>query len=171
MASDVRAPGGWGRALARLADACLVVAKACIGGMALLVTMDVILRLVARAPIQGAYELVGLLGALALAGALPHVQRSRAFIVVETLTEALKGRARARLQRAMLALETLFFGLLAVQFLAGTQAMRSSQQVTDILHLPVWLAYAAITAGFVAVTMVCAWQLVQPLGAEGDDVR
>ncbi|TFY98612.1 TRAP transporter small permease [Ramlibacter rhizophilus] len=171
MAPDLEGRSRWGRALARLSDAWLAFAKACIAGMAVLVTLDVILRLVARAPIQGAYEVVGLLGALALCGALPHAQRSHAFIVVETVTEALKGRARALLQRAMLALETLFFGLLSLQFLAATQAMRVSRQVTDILHLPVWLAYAAIGAGFLSVTLVCAWQLVQPLAREGGDVR
>ncbi|TFZ00591.1 TRAP transporter small permease [Ramlibacter henchirensis] len=162
-AQEALPAGGWGRAVARLSDFCLVVAKACIAGMTLLVTVDVILRLVARAPVRGAYEVVGLLGALAVAGALPHIQRTRAFIVVETLTETLKGAARAWLQRAMLLVETIFFALLFVQFAAGTQAMRVSRQVTDILNLPVWLAYAAIAFCFACVTLVCLWQLLQPL--------
>lgn len=161
----------WGRAVARLSDACLVVAKACLAGMALLVAADVILRLVARAPVQGAYEVVGLLGALALAGALPHIQRTGGFIVVETLTETLKGPARDVLRRAMLLVETVFFGLLSVQFISGTHGMRVSRQVTDILNLPVWLAYAAISIGFVAVTLVCIWQAVQPVRKTEIDVR
>ncbi len=171
MAADAFAARGWARAVARLSDGCLLVAKASIAGMALLVTLDVILRLVARAPIKGAYEVVGLLGALALAGALPHIQRSGAFIVVETLTETLKGAARRVLRRSMLLLETVFFALLAVQFVAGTRAMRLSNQVTDILNLPVWLAYAAISVGFLAVTLVCLVQLFAPAREGAADVR
>jgi TRAP-type C4-dicarboxylate transport system permease small subunit len=170
MAADAFASPPWGRAVARLSDACLWVAKVSIAGMALLVTLDVVLRLVVRAPIQGAYEVVGLLGALALAGALPHAQRTHAFIVVETLTETLKGTARSLLRRAMLLIETLFFGLLAFQFVSGARAMHTSGQVSDILGWPVWLAYAAISTGFVAVTLVCLRQLLSPTAPEPADV-
>src|SRR5690606_38259457 len=134
--------------VAALSDACLVVAKASIGGMALLVTVDVIARWLVRWPVPGSYEVVGILGAFAVAGALPHVQRSGAFIYIETLTEGLPRKGQTWIRGMTLAVETILFAILAVQFLSTAITLSRTGQVTDILALPVWLIYALVSIGF-----------------------
>ncbi|MBW7925513.1 MAG: TRAP transporter small permease [Burkholderiaceae bacterium] len=145
----------------RLSDACLFVAKLAIGAMTLLTVADVVLRILFRAPVPGTYELVSMLGAVGVAGALPHVQRTGTFIFVETVTERLTERASWRLRGLTLAVEVAFFFVLAAQFVFATEAMKRSGQVTDILHMPQWVVYAAVSIGMIAVTAVAALQFIE----------
>ncbi len=59
-----------------LSGACLFVAKLAIAAMTLLTVADVVLRMLFRAPVPGTYELVGMLGAIGVAGALPSRART-----------------------------------------------------------------------------------------------
>ncbi len=140
-------------------QACFVVARLAIAAMALLVTLDVILRMGWRAPIPGAYELVGMFGALAVAGALPHIQRTGSAIVIGFLVEMLSPVAQRRIGKVTLLIEAAFFAVLTHQFRIATQGAYVSGQVSDILNWPLWWVYALSTMGFGVVTLVALWQL------------
>lgn len=143
------------------------MAKLAIAAMALLTVTDVALRMVWRAPVPGTYELVGMLGAIGVAGALPHVQRTGAFIFVETLTERFTKSARRRLRGLTLGVELVFLFILAAQFVLATGAMRRSRQVTEILHMPQWAIYAAVAIAMLIVTAVAAAQFVELVKGQG----
>jgi len=148
------------RVIFGLSDACLLASKLAVVGMTLLTATDVVLRMLIRFPVPGAYELVGMLGAMAVAGALPHVQRTGAFIFVETITEYLADTAKRRLRAFTLGVEGVFFFLLAMQFVLASGAMLRSRQVTEILQMPQWVVYAAVSVGMVVVTIVAFAQFV-----------
>lgn len=150
-----------------LSDACLLASKLAVAGMTLLTVTDVVLRMLLRFPVPGTYELVGMLGAVGVAGALPHVQRTGAFIFVETITEYLADAARRRLRVLTLGVEGVFLFLLAAQFVLATAAMLRSRQVTDILQMPQWVVYAAVSVGMVVVTIVAFAQLVSIIRGRG----
>ncbi|MCO5100924.1 MAG: TRAP transporter small permease [Burkholderiaceae bacterium] len=145
----------------RLSSTCLFVAKLAIAAMTLLTVADVVLRMLFRAPVPGTYELVGMLGAIGVAGALPHVQRTGAFIFVETVTEHFTGSAKRRLRGVTLGVEVVFLFVLAAQFILATEAIKRSGQVTDILHMPQWVVYAAVSIGMIVVAAVAAVQFLE----------
>ncbi len=149
------------RIVFRLSGVCLFVAKLSIATMTLLTVADVVLRMLFSAPVPGTYELVSMLGAIGVAGALPHVQRTGAFIFVETLTERFTESAQRRLRGVTLGVEVVFLVVLAGQFLLATEAMKRSGQVTDILHMPQWTVYAAVSIGMITVTAVAAAQFLE----------
>ncbi|MFA7438853.1 TRAP transporter small permease [Castellaniella sp.] len=137
---------------------CLWISKAAIIVLAGLICTDIFARWAFRAPVPGAYELVGILGALTVVFALPAVQHRHAFIRVEIVTDRLTPRARGRLQGLLAWLEALVFAILAVQFLLSARTTARAGEVTDILRLPQWPVYAAVAVAFALVSAMAVQQ-------------
>ena len=151
----------------RLSGGALVIARLTITAMAVMMVGDVLLRQFFRAPIRGAYEIVGLLGAFSVAFALPYIQRARGHIVTEFLVERLPTRVRRPLAFVTLLLEGLFFVVLTWQFVHAAAAMRLAGQVSDVLHLPYAAVYATLAVAFGLVVLVILQQLQEYRRAPG----
>ena len=113
-------------------------------------------------PVKGAYDLVRVLGAIAMACALPLTKAVKGHIAIEYFFQKLGTRGRAVTDTAMRLALLALFGLLAWQFILQGHTFLRSGEVTATLHMPMfwvpWLAALAclVTAG------VTLWHLLHP---------
>lgn len=139
---------------------------AAVGGLAvagiILVTMaDVVGRQFGHS-VKGAYDLVRVLGAIAMGCALPLTKAVKGHIAIEYFFQKLGSRGRAAMDTAMRLVLLALFGLLAWQFARQGWGFLESGEVTATLHMPMfwvpWLAALAclVTAG------VTSWHLLHP---------
>lgn len=111
------------------------IAGASLVSMMFLTVADVVLRLFKR-PILGTYELVGFLGALTIGFAIPQTSLDRGHVLMDFLTERLRGLPA----RMMFMLTRLLgVGLFAIMgwnlFLMGNDLLAKGE-VSLTLHLP-----------------------------------
>lgn len=132
-----------------------------VAGIVLVTVADVVGRQVGW-PVKGAYDLVRVLGAIAMACALPLTKAVKGHIAIEYFFQKLGRRGRAVLDTAMRLVLLALFGLLAWEFVLQGHAFLASGEGTATLHMPMfwvpWLAALAclVTAG------VTLWHLLHP---------
>lgn len=113
-------------------------------------------------PVKGAYDLVRVLGAIAMVCALPLTKAVKGHIAIEYFFQKLDRRGRAVVDTLMRLVLLALFGGLAWQFGRQGLLFRDSGEVTATLHMPMfwvpWLASLAclVTAG------VTLWHLLHP---------
>lgn len=134
-------------------------AALCVLGMMLLTAFDVVGRLF-KHPILGAYEMVGLLGALTIALAIPSTTRHKGHVAVEFVVEKLPpGLQRAGLIIAN-GLSLALFLLIAWQTFIYAGILRRTGEVTLSLQLPFYPVVYAIAAAALLVAMVLAIEIL-----------
>lgn len=138
----------------------LVMALAIGSGAAVLVMMVLICGdILARAlghPVAGSYDLVQLLGMLAIACALPYTTAVKGHVAVEYFFNKLPRPARTFIDSIMRLLMIVFFVLLAVQSIRYGLRLHASGEVTATLQIPVfWLPYVlALVCGTSALVVL-----------------
>ncbi len=144
----------------------LTYAMAAMGGLAVVgiiaVTVaDVVGRQFGHS-VKGAYDLVRVLGAIAMGCALPITKAVKGHIAIEYFFQKMGRRGRAVTDTAMRLVLLALFGLLAWQFTLQGRNFLESGEVTTTLHMPMfwvpWLVAVAclVTAG------VTLWHLLHP---------
>lgn len=144
----------------------LIHSMAVVGGLAvvgiILVTVaDVIGRQIGL-PVKGAYDLVRVLGAVAMGCALPLTKAVKGHIAIEYFFQKMGRRGRAITDTVMRLVLLALFALLAWQFTLQGRNFLKSGEVTTTLHMPMfwvpWLVALAclVTAG------VTLWHLLHP---------
>ena len=111
-------------------------------------------------PIQGDFELVQVGCAVAIAFFLPWCQLARGNIIVTSLPRAQQAAQRS-LDAAGGLLLAAAMALLAWRAGAGTLDMKAGGEVSMIMGLPLWIAYAAMTPAFAlaaAAGLHAAWR-------------
>lgn len=147
--------------LRTLIQVMAVVGSLALTGVILVTVADIIGRQVGW-PVKGAYDLVRVLGAVAIACALPLTKAVKGHIAIEYFFQKMDRRGRAVVDTLMRIVLLGLFGLLAVQFIRQGLLFRDSGEVTATLHMPMfwvpWLAAlaCAVTAG------VTLWHLLHP---------
>ncbi|HPC18866.1 MAG: TRAP transporter small permease [Kiritimatiellae bacterium] len=141
-------------------------AMATLGGLAVAgiigVTMADIIGRQFGMPVRGAYDLVRVLGAIAMACALPLTKAVKGHIAIEYFFQKMGRRGRAVVDTVMRLVLLALFGLLAWRFVLQGRGFLDSGEVTTTLHMPMfwvpWLAALAclVTAG------VTLWHLLHP---------
>ena len=111
-----------------------------IAGLALVAMMgltgaDVLLRAF-RTPILGTYELVGLLGALAVGFAIPQTTLQGGHVKMDFLTDRLASRGKARLGRLTNLLGLGLFAVVGLNLWDLGDDLRRAGEVTLTLQLP-----------------------------------
>ena len=144
----------------------LAHAMAAVGGLAaagiIAVTVTDVVGRQFGFPVKGAYDLVRVLGAVAMACALPLTKAVKGHIAIEYFFQKLGPRGRAATDTLMRLVLLGLFGLLAWQFAQQGLTFLQSGEVTATLHMPMfwvpWLAALAcgVTAG------VTLWHLLHP---------
>lgn len=144
-----------------LIHAMAVAGGLAVAGMIAVTVADVVGRQFGF-PVKGAYDLVRVLGAVAMGCALPLTKAVKGHIAIEYFFQKLGPRGRAVADTMMrLVLLALFF-LLAWRFALQGKSFLDSGEVTTTLHMPMfwvpWLVAAAclVTAG------VTLWHLLHP---------
>ena len=144
----------------------LAHALAAAGGLAvagiIVVTVADIAGRQAGLPVTGAYDLVRVLGAVAMGCALPLTKAVKGHIAIEYFFQKLGRRGRAVLDTAMRLVLLALFGLLAWQFVRQGAGFLESGEGTATLHMPVfWVSW--LMAGACLVTAgVTLWHLLHP---------
>lgn len=149
------------RFLRRWTHAMAVVGGLAVAALILVTVADVIGRQFGLA-VKGAYDLARVLGAVAMACALPLTKAMKGHIAIEFFFHKLGPRGRTATDTLMRLVLLAIFALLAWQFARQGWNFLRSGEGTATLHLPVfwvpWLASLAcvVTAG------VTLWHLLHP---------
>ena len=144
----------------------LIHAMAAVGGLAVVgmiaVTVaDVIGRQIGL-PVKGAYDLVRVLGAVAMGCALPLTKAVKGHIAIEYFFQKMARRGRAVTDTGMRLILLALFLLLAWQFILQGNNFRNSGEVTATLHMPMfWVSWLVALACLVTAG-VTLWHLLHP---------
>ena len=144
-----------------LTHAMAAVGGVAVAGIIAVTVADVVGRQFGHS-VKGAYDLVRVLGAIAMGCALPLTKAVKGHIAIEYFFQKLGGRGRAAMDTAMRLALLALFALLTGRFILQGKMFRDSGEVTATLHMPMfwvpWLAALAclVTAG------VTLWHLLHP---------
>ncbi|OPX38483.1 MAG: hypothetical protein B1H13_11265 [Desulfobacteraceae bacterium 4484_190.3] len=105
--------------------------------MMILTSADVVLRLF-RHPIPGAYEIVGLLGAVVIAFSLAYTSAERGHIAVEFLVRKFPRKAQSFIAIANNLIGAALFGLIAWQSILYASDLKQSGEVSMTIQMPVY---------------------------------
>ncbi len=130
--------------------------------MMLLTCADVVMRLFDR-PIPGTYEIIGYLGALAVAFALAHTSVEKGHIAVDLVVNLLPPRLQIFMDAVGALLGTILFAALAWQSALYALDLRQSGEVSATLGMAVYPFAAGIAAGCALLCLVLAAELVRSL--------
>jgi len=154
------------KAVSRLAGWANAVAAAAVVFIMLLVTADVILRYFRR-PIPGVYDAVGLLGAAAIAFALPYTTLKKGHIAVDVLVRKLPWIARVTVNVVNTLVSLALFGLLAWQSVLYAQDLKASGVVSPTVQMPTHPFVYGVAVGSALLCVVLFIELLRQFrGAE-----
>lgn len=132
-----------------------------VAGLILVTVADVVGRQFGHS-VKGAYDLVRVLGAVAMACALPLTKAVKGHIAIEYFFQKMGARGRAAMDTAMRLVLLALFGLLAWQFALQGQRFLDSGETTTTLHMPMfWVPWLAALA-CLATAGVTLWHLLHP---------
>ena len=121
--------------------------------MMLLTAADVILRLFRR-PILGTYEIVGLLGAIVIAFAMPHTTLQGGHVSVEILVSKLPLSAQSLINLITRILSIILFALIAWECLQYGNELKTAGEVSMTLCLPFYPVLYGIALASIVVCLV-----------------
>ncbi len=121
--------------------------------MMMLTVLDVILRLF-RSPIPGTYEIVGLLGALAISFALGYTSMEKGHIAVDFLMQKFSEKTRMAVSAVNDIIAMAFFSLAAWQSFLYAMSLMKAGEVSMTLQVPTWPFVCGIGAGCILLCLV-----------------
>lgn len=132
---------------------------AAVVGLIVLATANMVLRIVWK-PVPGSYELIGFLGALAVALGLGYTQVAKGHIAVTILTDLFSVRTNRILDAVNHLIGALFFGFAAWQTaLWGAEVARSGE-VSQTLKMPFYPVIGAVALGLAVFSVTLAADLI-----------
>jgi len=152
------------RSIASVSRYFRYAAAAAIVAMMALTCADVVLRLLRR-PIPGTYELVGFLGALAVALALAQTSVERGHISVTFLVERLPPRWQRLVDGINAAVASAFFALVAWHGGLHAGHLREVGEVSMTLQAPVYPIAYGLAAGCALLSLVLVSRAVADLAS------
>lgn len=139
--------------LAALSVRCNRIAALAVVLMMLITSLDVILRLF-RHPIPGVYEIVGLLGSLAIAFSLAYTSIEKGHIAVEVLVQKLPPRVQSFITALYSAVSFVFFLLASWVCLEFALELYRSGEVSLTIKMPTYPFVVGIGLGCMLLSMV-----------------
>ena len=143
-----------------------VHAMAAVGGLAVagivLVTVGDVVGRRFGLPVKGAYDLVRVLGAIAMGCALPLTKAVKGHIAIEYFFQKLGRRGRAVADTLMRLVLLALFVLLAWQFVLQGAMFLESGELTATLHMPMFWVPWLVALACVATVGVTLWHLLHP---------
>jgi TRAP-type C4-dicarboxylate transport system permease small subunit len=140
-------------ALRLIVNLLAAVAALAIVVMILVTCVDVVGRRIGY-PLKGTYDMVEMLSAIMIAGALPYTTAYKGHVAIEFILQKLSRRGRIILDLFVRSASILMFGFLTWRFIQYGQELKASGQVTLTLQWPVfWLPWwmAVCTAMMIPV--------------------
>jgi TRAP-type C4-dicarboxylate transport system permease small subunit len=130
--------------------------------MMLLTCADVVLRFFRR-PIPGTYEIVGLMGTVAVSLALAHTTAKKGHIMVEFLTRRMPEKVQFIITAAGELLSALLFGILARQSTIYALDLKRTGEVSLTVEIPIYPFVFIIAIGCLLVCFVLLVDLYRAL--------
>ncbi len=137
-----------------------IFGAACITGMMLLTSSDVIGRLFGH-PILGAEEIVGLMAALAMAAAMPYAHAMHAHVGVDMLVKELSPKKQAIIDAITNTLAFILFILMGWQTWLYAFDLKNSGQVSMTLQLPSYYVVFFLSFCFLVFCAVILVEIFQ----------
>lgn len=135
----------------------------CLIGMSLLTCADVVGRFF-KYPIFGSVELVGFMGVLAAALALPFTHETRGHIGVELFVRRMPEKRRVLMDIATGIVSLALFIVVAWRMTVYAISLMQSGEVSMNLELPEYLIIFAVAGCFLVLSAVIAKGVVEGLG-------
>lgn len=114
-------------------------------------------------PIEGSYELMGFLGAIAASFALGASQLAKGHIAVNVLDEHLPPAARRLLDAIAAAFGAAFFGLAGYEVFALGRFMVRTGELSETLRLPYYPFVWIVASGCAVMTLVLCIDVLHAL--------
>jgi TRAP-type C4-dicarboxylate transport system permease small subunit len=132
-----------------------VASGAAVVGLIGLATANMVLRIVWK-PVPGSYELLGFLGAAAVACGMGYTQVHKGHIAVTILTDLFPSRANRVLDAVNHLIGAAFFGFCAWQTARWAMEVGRSGEVSQTLKMPFHPVIGTVAAGLAvfAVTLI-----------------
>ncbi len=161
-------PGPLHRVLYRLAVWFAYAGGVVVAALGLMSAVHIIGLWMFSAPIRGDFELVEF--GIAIAGALfiPYCQAARGHIVVDFFTQKASPRTIATLDAFGACLMALVFFLIGWRTAIAVFSIYSSGETTTLRELPIWIAYALMTPGFLLAGLIALAQGLGLMPADAD---
>jgi len=131
--------------------------------LAMVTTLDILLRYLFASPIHGLADVTALAAAVLLAACMPYVVASRGNIMIDFLGRLLGRQAHRGLNLLGAAITGLFFAAMAWQCARFALDMKANGEVMAILRWPVW-PWWTVVAGFIALTTLIAFATLTDQG-------
>ncbi|BBO87328.1 TRAP transporter small permease [Desulfosarcina ovata] len=151
------------------------IAMIAVVAMMTLTCLDVLLRLF-RHPIPGAYEVVGMLGAIFISFSLARTSVDQGHIAVDFLVQRLSRRLRYAVEALNAGICALLFSVICRQCILFARDLKASGEVSMTLQMPVHPFVYGIAAGCAMLAIVlyvnCAvWSLkaINPVTARNPE--
>jgi len=137
------------------------VAGLAIAVMIAVTSVDVVGRWFGR-PLTGAYDVVELLGAIAITGALPYTTACKGHVAIDFLIHKLPGRISRAVDILTRLVTISMFAFLTWRFVQYGMELKASGQVTltlrwPIFWMPCWMALCSAV-----MLLVLVFELVRP---------
>jgi len=124
-----------------------------------LTCLDVILRLF-RKPIPGTYEIVSLLGAIAVSFAMAHTSVERGHVSVSLIVQLFPRKVQKIIESVIAVFGIVLFGLIAWQSVLYGMDCQRAGEVSLTLQLPFYPVIYGVAAGAGAVCLVLLVDLI-----------
>ena len=139
----------------------LLVAVVALGAMIIITCTDVILRCF-RLSFKGAYDIVRICAAIALAGAIPATTAAKGHVTIEYFFHKLNRLGRRIVDVFVHGLLVVCFAMAAWQCVdAGTKYLASGQ-ATDTLAIPLFWVFWVMALGFLFSACASLFHLLCP---------
>ena len=132
-----------------------------IAAVALVTVTDVVGRQFGH-PVPGAYDLVRLLGAVAMACALPLTKAVKGHIAIEFFFQKMNRRGRAATDTLMRLALLALFAALTWEFIRQGRIFQASGEQTPTMHLPVFWVFWVLALACALTACVTLWHLLHP---------
>ena len=127
-----------------------------------LTVADVILR-VFRRPILGTYEIIGLMGAIVIAFAMPYTTLQRGHVAVEIVVSSLPTSTRAIVSLGTRILSIILFALIAWECFRYGNDLKAAGEVSMTLRLPFYPILYGIAFAAAVVCLVIFGRILQSM--------
>lgn len=128
-----------------------------------LTVADVVLRLFRR-PILGTYEIVGLMGAIVIAFAMPNTTLQRGHVAVDVVVTRLPPPAQAIVTLLTRTLSIILFAVIAWECAGYGNDLKAAGEVSMTLRLPFYPILYGIAFAAVVVCFVILGRIAQSMG-------
>lgn len=144
-----------------LTHAMAVVGGLAVAGIIVVTVADVVGRQFGHS-VKGAYDLVRVLGAIAMGCALPLTKAVKGHIAIEYFFQKLGTPGRAAMDTIMRLVLLALFGLLTWRFVLQGYSFLESGEVTTTLHMPMFWVPWLVALACLATAGVTLWHLLHP---------